>query len=195
MGTAWELQVIKYYQQYKEQEQLLIDNNNLFGALAHFRIARNFSGIANPSNKNELVSLINSVVSNERLTSKQKYIELLGKFKSAYSKELISATSKILWFVDNKEEHIIYDTLAVNNLSKLKGTINGSGYEKYFNFCEKWVELFNENKSLIEQATHRVKEFYLKTPNFIDSKIDVMDTLWFRMRVLDVYLWGSNEGK
>ncbi len=42
MGVVWELQVIKYYQHYKEIEKQLIDNNDLFGALVHFRIARNF---------------------------------------------------------------------------------------------------------------------------------------------------------
>lgn len=59
MAITWELQVIKYYQQYKEVEKLLIDSNDLFGALAHFRIARNFSGIREQDNKDELVAIIN----------------------------------------------------------------------------------------------------------------------------------------
>ena len=193
MSTAWEIQVIKYYQQYKEQEQVLIDNNNLFGALTHFRIARNFSGLAEQSNKDELAEIINSTILNNSLTSEQKYIELLDKFKRRYKKELISATSKILWFTDNKEEHIIYDSLALNKLSKIKGSINTKSHKKYFDFCGKWHELFAENEKQIKAATNRVKDFYLTTPNFKDSHIDVMDTLWFRMRVLDIYLWGNES--
>lgn len=192
MAIAWELQVIKYYQQYKEQEKVLIESNDLFGALAHFRIARNFSGLAEQNNKDELVAIINTTILNKALTSEEKYIDLLNKFKRRYKKELISATSKILWFTDSKEQHIIYDTLALDNLSKLKGVINDSGHKKYFEFCGKWQELFAENEERIKLATQRVKEFYLTTPNFRDEQIDVMDTLWFRMRVLDVYLWGGS---
>ena len=195
MATAWELQVIKYYQQYKEQEKVLIESNDLFGAMAHFRIARNFSGLAEQDNKVELVAIINTTILNKALTSEQKYIELLDKFKRRYKKELVSATSKILWFTDNKEKHIIYDTLALDNLSKLKGAINGDGYKKYFEFCGKWQELFAENEELIKVAIHRVKDFYLTTPNFRDANLDVMDTLWFRMRVLDVYLWGGDRNE
>lgn len=195
MAIAWELQVIKYYQQYKEQEKVLIDGNDLFGALAHFRIARNFSGIAEQNNKDELIAIINSTILNKALTSEQKYIDLLDKFKWRYQKELISATSKILWFTDNKEQYIIYDKLALNNLAKLKGGISGDGQKKYYVFCNKWQELFVENEKQIKIAAQRVKEFYLTTPNFKDENIDVMDTLWFRMRVLDVYLWGGLIGR
>ena len=193
MAIAWELQVIKYYQQYKEQEKVLIDGNDLFGALAHFRIARNFSGIAEQNNKDELVAIINTTILNKASTSEQKYIELLDKFKLRYKKELISATSKILWFTDNKEKHIIYDTLALGNLSKQKGAITGDGHKKYFEFCSKWQELFADNEEQIKTAICRVKDFYLTTPNFKDEYIDVIDTQWFRMRVLDVYLWGANR--
>jgi hypothetical protein len=193
MAIAWELQVIKYYQQYKEQEKVLIDGNDLFGALAHFRIARNFSGIAEQNNKDELIAIINSTILNKALTSEQKYIDLLDKFKWRYQKELISATSKILWFTDNKEQYIIYDTLALNNIVKIKGGISGDGQKKYYAFCNKWQDLFVENEKQIKIAAQRVKEFYLTTPNFKDENIDVMDTLWFRMRVLDVYLWGANR--
>ena len=45
----------------------------------------------------------------------------------------------------------------------------------------------------IKIATQRVMEFYLTTPNFKDEHIDVLDTLWFRMRVLDVYLWSKSD--
>jgi hypothetical protein len=193
MAIAWELQVIKYYQQYSEQEKVLIDGNDLFRALAHFRIARNFSGIAEQNNKDELEAIVNTTIFNKELTSEQKYIDLLNKFKRRYKKELISATSKILWFTDNKEHHIIYDTLAFNNLAKLKGEIRGDGHRKYFEFCNKWQELFAENEKQIKVATQRVKEFYLTTPNVKDEHINVMETLWFRMRVLDVYLWGTDR--
>lgn len=193
MAIAWELQVIKYYQQYKEQEKVLIDGNDLFGALAHFRIARNFSGIAEQNNKDELIAIINTTILNKALTNEQKYIDLLNKFKRRYKKELISATSKILWFTDNKEQYIIYDTLALNNLVKIKGRISGDGQKKYYAFCNKWQELFAENEKQIKIATQRVMEFYLTTPNFKDEHIDVMDTLWFRMRVLDVYLWSKSD--
>ncbi len=189
MITVWELQVIKYYQQYKEIEKKLIDTNDLFGALAHFRIARNFSGIAQQDKKNELLGIINSVIQNKKLTSKEKYNQLLNKFKNTYEKELISATSKILWFVDSKQDFIIYDTLAVNSLSNHKKLANKNGSEKYFDFCEKWHELYNENEEQITQAIERTKDFFRNSPNFNNKDVNVMNETWFKMRVLDMYLW------
>ena len=189
MQTVWELQVIKYYQQYKDIEKKLIDTNNLFGALAHFRIARNFSGIAQQDRKNELVAIINSVTQNTALSSKEKYTQLLDKFKNTYNKELISATSKILWFSDSKEDFIIYDTLAVNSLSNHKKLADKNGSEKYFDFCEKWHELYKENEQQITQAIERTKDFYANSPNFNDKDINIMNETWFKMRVLDMYLW------
>ena len=82
---------------------------------------------------------------------------------------------------------------SLNKLSKIKGSINTKSHKKYFDFCGKWHELFAENEKQIKAATNRVKDFYLTTPNFKDSHIDVMDTLWFRMRVLDIYLWGNES--
>ncbi len=192
MTIVWELQVIKYYQQYKEVEKQLIDNKDLFGALAHFRIARNFSGIREQEKKDELVAIINSVVLNQSLSSKQKYAELLDKFKRRYKKELVSATSKILWFIDSKQDFIIYDTLAVSNLRKHKKLADLGGKEKYFDFCDKWRELFAENQQKINKAVERTKDFYIKAPHFDDERISVMDEIWFRMRVMDMYLWNSN---
>ncbi len=191
MSIVWELQVIKYYQQYKEIEKDLIDNNDLFGALAHFRIARNFSGIREQDNKDELVAIINSVTFNKSLSSRDKYKELLDKFRRRYKKELVSATSKILWFVDSKQDFIIYDTLAVANLRKHKALADAEGSSKYFDFCDKWRELFAEHQHDINQAVARTKDFYQKSPHF-DERLSVMDEQWFRMRVLDMYLWNSN---
>ncbi len=191
MAITWELQVIKYYQQYKEIEKQLIDNNDLFGALAHFRIARNFSGIREQDNKNELVAIINSVTFNKSLTSRDKYTELLDKFRKRYKKELISATSKILWFTDSKQDFIIYDTLAVANLRKHKALTDAEGDSKYFDFCDKWREFFAEHQHDIIQAVERTKAFYQKSPHF-EERLCVMDEHWFRMRVLDMYLWNSN---
>ena len=74
-------------------------------------------------------------------------------------------------------------------MTKLTGTIGGIGFEKYFKFCDKWTELFTENEIDIKQATLRVKDFYLNSPNFNDKNLDVMDTQWFRMRVFDMFLW------
>ena len=190
MAITWELQVIKYYQQYKEVEKDLIDNNDLFGALAHFRIARNFSGIREQDNKDELVAIINSVTFNKSLSSRDKYKELLDKFRKRYKKELVSATSKILWFVDSKQDFIIYDTLAVANLRKHKALADAEGSSKYFDFCDKWRELFAEHQHDINQAVTRTKDFYQKSPHF-DERLSVMDEQWFRMRVLDMYLWNS----
>jgi hypothetical protein len=189
MKTVWELQVIKYYQQYSELEKILIDNNDFFGALTHFRIARNFIGLRNQNSKDELVAIINTVILNETLSSRKKYIELLDKFKHRYKKQLLSATSKILWFMDSKNDYIIYDSLGEKSLTKLTGTIDGIGFEKYFKFCDKWTELFTENEIDIKQATLRVKDFYLNSPNFNDKNLDVMDTQWFRQRVFDMFLW------
>lgn len=191
MAITWELQVIKYYQQYKEVEKDLIDNNDLFGALAHFRIARNFSGIREQDNKDELVAIINSVTFNKSLSSRDKYKELLDKFRKRYKKELVSATSKILWFVDSKQDFIIYDTLAVANLRKYKALADAEGSSKYFDFCDKWRELYQSKENHIQEATNRVKKFYQAIPNFKDNDLDKMDEQWFRMRVLDMYLWNS----
>ncbi len=190
MTIVWELQVIKYYQQYKEVEKQLIDNKDLFGALAHFRIARNFSGIREQDNKDELVAIINSVILNKSQSSRDKYSELLDKFRKRYKKELISATSKILWFVDSKQDFIIYDTLAVANLRKHKELTDIDGSKKYFDFCDKWRELFTEHQNNINQAVERTKDFYQTSPHF-DECISVMDEQWFKMRVLDMYLWNS----
>jgi len=190
MAITWELQVIKYYQQYKEIEKQLIDNNDLFGALAHFRIARNFSGIREQDNKDELVAIINSVILNKSQSSRDKYSELLDKFRKRYKKELISATSKILWFVDSKQDFIIYDTLAVANLRKHKELTDKSGSKKYFDFCDRWRELFVEHQNNINQAVERTKDFYQSSPHF-DESISIMDEQWFRMRILDMYLWNS----
>ncbi|MBT8567211.1 hypothetical protein [Polynucleobacter sp. Tro8-14-1] len=190
MSTVWELQVIKYYQQYCESEKILLEKNNLFKAMTYFKIIRNFNGIGSKENKEEFLQIINSVVNNSKLSSEQKYIELFNKLKQRYNKQFISATSKILWLRDNKEQHIIFDDNAIKNVIKLRGKIKASGYEKYFMFCKKWRELFKENEKQILKSTQRVKEFYLDTPNFSSSDIDVMDKLWFRMRVFDIYLWG-----
>lgn len=189
MKIVWEFQVVKYYQQYKEIEKALIDGNNLFGALAHFRIARNFSGIAKQDKKEELRAVISSVTENKLLSSKEKYIELLNKFKIIYNKELVSATSKILWFMDSKKDFIIYDTLADTSLRNHKKLADKNGSEKYFDFCDKWHELYNENEQQISQAIKRTKDFYVSSPNFNDLDINIMDETWFKMRVLDMYLW------
>lgn len=194
MNTAWEIQVIKYYQQYMEVEKSLIDRNDIFGALAHFRIARNFSGISDIQQKEQLILGINNIVENTSLSSDEKYIHLFNHFKDTYKKELISATSKILWFTDSKESHIIYDTIALNNLTKIKGNVAGLGYNKYFSYRDKWQELYKENHALIESAINRVKDFLTKTPNFDVKSLIVMDSPWFKMRVLDMYLWSSVYG-
>ncbi len=162
----------------------------MFGALAHFRIARNFSGIREQDNKDELVAIINSVILNKSQSSRDKYSELLDKFRKRYKKELISATSKILWFVDSKQDFIIYDTLAVANLRKHKELTDIDGSKKYFDFCDKWRELFAEHQNNINQAVERTKDFYQTSPHFNEC-ISVMDEQWFRMRVLDMYLWNS----
>jgi len=190
MAITWELQVIKYYQQYKEVEKQLIDKNDLFGALAHFRIARNFSGIREQDNKDELVAIINSVTFNKSLSSRDKYKELLDKFRKRYKKELVSATSKILWFVDSKQDFIIYDTLAIANLRKHKALADAEGSSKYFDFCDKWRE-YSTKEQQIESAVNRVKKFYESIPNFDNGDFEIMNKKWFRMRVLDMYLWNS----
>lgn len=192
MAITWELQVIKYYQQYKEVEEQLIKEKDLFGAMAHFRIARNFIGIREKKNKDELVEIINSVITNQSFSSQKKYSELLYRFKKRYKKELISATSKILWFVDSKEDFIIYDTLAIANLRKHRFLSIKDGEEKYFEFCDKWRDFYSTKEQQIESAVNRVKKFYESIPNFDNGEFEIMNKKWFRMRVLDMYLWNSN---
>lgn len=191
MAITWELQVIKYYQQYKEVEEQLIKENDLFGAMSHFRIARNFIGIKEQKNKDELVEIINSVITNQSISSQEKYSELLDRFKKRYKKQLISATSKILWFVDSKENFIIYDTLAVANLRKHRFLSNKDGDEKYFEFCSMWRDFYNTKEEQIDSAVSRVKKFYESIPNFDNGNFEVMNQKWFRMRVLDMYLWNT----
>lgn len=192
MAITWELQVIKYYQQYKEVEEQLIKEKDLFGAMAHFRIAKNFIGIREKKNKDELVEIINSVITNQSFSSQKKYSELLYRFKKRYKKELISATSKILWFVDSKEDFIIYDTLAIANLRKHRFLSIKDGEEKYFEFCDKWRDFYSTKEQQIESAVNRVKKFYESIPNFDNGDFEIMNKKWFRMRVLDMYLWNSN---
>jgi len=189
---CWEKCITYFFHQYLNFEKTIIDNKDIWKGLAHFRIARNFTDINNLNTKKEFIDLIQLSINHSHQFD-ERYIFLLEKFYIRFNKTLLSATSKILWLMDDKENYVILDTLAINTLEKYLGKINETGVEKYFAYKKKWYSFFNDELDNINRSIKNTYNFYANSKNFNNhDELEELNQKWFKMRVFDMFLWNPN---
>lgn len=103
-------------------------------------------------------------------------LRLTFDLQQIYHREVLSASSKFLWFAWDREI-IIYDSQALATLQKRSPNLQAKDYPAY---CTSWKALFSEcsNEIAIECARQGAS-----------------NERWFHERVFDWYLWRSGKRK
>ena len=105
-----------------------------------------------------------------------KTVDLVrGRFKSAYSQDLLVAASKTLWF-KFRAPIIVCDRLTITALC-----LERSGLE-YQIFCDKWRKKFDAHKNEIREACTKLSQ------GCLDDGQEITSQPWFEERVFDLYL-------
>lgn len=100
----------------------------------------------------------------------QAVIGLTGRLHKIYEREVLSASSKFLWFLWGHDV-IIYDSQALKSLRTLAPHLNPKDYVGY---CEAWTIEFSKSKTQISEEC-------------IAQRAPLED--WFYQRVFDWHLW------
>ena len=104
-------------------------------------------------------------------------LALKEDLKRSYHKEVLSASSKFLWY-EWGSQIIIYDSQALTAIRKRFPSLKPADYYRY---CSAWKSLFNEcSQDVAEEC----------------ARLGASNERWFHERVFDWHLWrlGGLEG-
>ncbi|QDW66700.1 hypothetical protein [Luteimonas granuli] len=152
-------------------------------AMHAFRISRSFRGIAEAGNrKYVLESLLGVGKDGAKAVNK-----LASKFEDRFSKENLSAASKLLWF-RHRSPFLVYDRNAVTALSALASRRIPRSYDE---FEKVWRSEFKKVEAQVAAACGRLTSLhrYFHHAYGEDELEHLVSSLWFHERVFDVYLW------
>ena len=144
-----------------------------------YRVARNFrrqfdEGVGIPRYEPVVQKL-----ANYPLNSANPIDAVLGltrDLQQIYHREVLSASSKFLWFAWGREI-IIFDSQALATLRKRFPNLQPKA-EGYPAYCDAWKALFSECSDEIAKEC---------------AKQQVSNERWFQERVFDWYLWRSGK--
>lgn len=160
-------------------------------AMHHFRISRSFSGIADNSKANLIVSALEQVHSDRPA---ENVHALATQFKHDFQSFNLSAASKLLWW-RNKSPYLIYDSKAVKSLRKLGHRFENRDYADYEN---SWRSAYDRYKGEIDKAAASLvglQPFLSHWHPTADSVSQLASQSWFKDRVFDIALWDNgNDG-
>ncbi len=166
-------------------------------ALTHFRIARNFKGIA--GRHGELWPAIQNAVktpfSEDALD--KRAAALVANTEQAWQGDFpagkISAASKLLWLAI-KQPFVIYDTQAVLALSEAYASNHklDAGDGRYERYLDAWRKEYAAVSEAIASAIRQLPEGkrFMPKPHTSDEQIlQFAELEWFKERVFDTFLW------
>jgi hypothetical protein len=156
--------------------------------LNHYRVARNFKGLSDEFAEKISAHLVE--VSDSRTEqSRDKVIELAGRFEKDFEQLSLSAASKLLW-LRNQSPYRIYDAQAIKGLARVAKFRKGD----YKSYCETWESQYEPRSSEISRAANGLVNLmpreYTAAPSLTDAQLlKLVSANWFRERVFDIYLW------
>ena len=140
-------------------------------------------------------ALFESVVPESGEKAVEEVENLKERLKNTYGKDLLSASSKFLWF-KYQSLIVIYDSRAVATLRREYGLNRKPSYAEYY---EKWKKIYPCYDERIQESCGRLSKALKyttqgSTPGKRECVEKISNEQWFRDRVFDKFLY-INGGK
>lgn len=165
-------------------------DEDISNALAYFQVSRNFKGISKEPEKVTFIrKALISVCKGKTLSPEEKVEKLTRRLESEFKKFNLSAASKLLW-LSFREPFVIYDSRAVNALSKKLG--RKFGRRDYAAYSAAWRSEYAAVESAIECAASRLPMGRIFMPSCSLTNRELLQLAkmpWFKERVFDIFLW------
>jgi hypothetical protein len=173
---------VSKYQDYARQHDLrmreAMASGNPYSAIAEiagkYRVARNFRtrfdvGVG-LRRYEPVIKALQDFHPDRASDPVRAVLGLTERLQKVYEREVLSASSKFLWFLWGRDV-IIYDSQALKSLSRQFPQLSAKNYVGY---CEAWAEQFAKCKEQIAQEC---------------AVRDAPAEEWFYQRVFDWHLW------
>ena len=171
--------------------------------MSSYRISRNFSMVYDVDSRSDCRRFepVANIINDSKITevNHSNYIEVVNNVREQirvlYKKDLLSATTKLLW-MKYRSPIIIYDNNAATALHRLGYRIKPGDYEGYASL---WKKYYAEVSGDIETACKKLSSIrkFAESANetfFSEEYIrDITSQEWFRERVLDIYFWHAGR--
>lgn len=176
---------IRFYYFWKEYEEKMykeiVENNSINAFkeyLNYMKITRNFK----KDSSKEILIIANQFKLDKTVETVNKLsAEIIkSKMQSSNQKELIVASSKIMWLFD-RDFYIIQDNLAKNVLEIIS---SDNSIRTYGDYCANWNKQYSNYKKEIKNIIEQ---------NELVKTDSVFKEEWFIKRIFDMKLW--HEGK
>jgi len=195
-------QTLRYPQNLRDADQFGETLKCLAAAATHYSVIRGFK--IDPSEQ-RLEHLLLALEERAQPGSDSEAISevcaLVESLKSFYSRELVSASSKFLWF-RFRSPIVIYDSFAYEGLRRSCLSFNKQGFNPnrhfvdrytdwYREYAEEWRRQYLSMRAIICHACGELPAFKKFTPAFDieDSALhELVENEWFRERVFDSFL-------